>query len=93
MEQRVTETLLNVPTEEAEPRNPIGLSRMVVAPIRLYQLLRANRPSPCRYVPSCSEYAVEALERHGVHRGGWLAVRRLSRCRPLGGTGFDPVPD
>lgn len=46
----------------------------------------------CRYVPTCSEYALEAVERCGWWRGGWLAARRLLRCRPWGGSGFDPVP-
>ena len=50
-------------------------------------------PPVCRFEPSCSWYAREALERHGAFRGGWLALRRLSRCRPLGGRGYDPVPD
>jgi putative membrane protein insertion efficiency factor len=67
-------------------------SRALVAPIRLYQEARAGRLSPCRYTPSCSSYAVEAIEVHGAVRGGWLAVRRLSRCHPLGGHGYDPVP-
>ncbi|HTZ09613.1 MAG TPA: membrane protein insertion efficiency factor YidD, partial [Acidimicrobiales bacterium] len=53
----------------------------------------AGRPSPCRYLPTCSDYAAEALERHGAGRGSWLAVRRLGRCHPWGGRGVDPVPD
>lgn len=62
--------------------------------IRAYQLLLSPLLGPaCRYQPSCSQYAMEALERHGAARGLWLAARRLSRCHPLGGHGFDPVPD
>lgn len=47
----------------------------------------------CRYDPSCSEYALEALKRHGAFRGTWLAARRIGRCHPWGGSGYDPVPD
>jgi putative membrane protein insertion efficiency factor len=61
--------------------------------VRLYQHLRAGRPSPCRYQPTCSSYAVEALEVHGAAKGTWLALRRLSRCHPWGGHGWDPVPE
>lgn len=69
------------------------LARALRAIIRLYQHLFAWRPSPCRYVPSCSAYALEAVETHGAGRGSWLAVRRLARCHPWGGHGFDPVPE
>lgn len=67
-------------------------ARLVRRLLRGYQLVRAGRPSPCRYVPSCSDYAIEAVEAHGAARGGWLAVRRVGRCHPWGGAGFDPVP-
>lgn len=46
----------------------------------------------CRYLPTCSDYALEAIELHGTLRGGWLALRRLTRCTPWGGHGYDPVP-
>jgi putative membrane protein insertion efficiency factor len=65
---------------------------LLVGAIRVYQAVRFNRLSPCRFVPSCSEYAVEAIAKHGALRGSWLAARRLGRCRPAGGRGFDPVP-
>ncbi len=48
--------------------------------------------SPCRYEPSCSNYALEALEVHGFFKGSWLSIRRLGRCHPWGGHGWDPVP-
>ena len=49
-------------------------------------------PHACRFTPTCSDYCREAIERHGVARGLWLGARRLLRCHPLGGKGFDPVP-
>src|SRR3546814_19863604 len=49
-------------------------------------------PPTCRYAPSCSEYAIVALRRHGAIKGGWLATKRLLRCHPWGGQGYDPVP-
>lgn len=61
--------------------------------IRAYQLVLSPISGPaCRYEPSCSTYAIVAIERYGVLRGSWLAVRRLFRCHPLGGFGMDPVP-
>ena len=65
----------------------------VAALLRLYQLLVSPLLGPaCRYEPTCSRYAATAVERHGVLRGGWLALRRLLRCHPWGGHGCDPVP-
>lgn len=61
--------------------------------VRTWQLLISPvLPAHCRYAPSCSAYALEALRRHGPVRGGWLALRRVARCHPWGGQGFDPVP-
>jgi uncharacterized protein len=71
----------------------IFLRRLAVLPIRLYQwTLSPLLPMSCRFAPSCSEYAAEALLAHGLFRGGWLALRRLLRCHPWGGHGHDPVP-
>jgi hypothetical protein len=69
------------------------LSRLLIAPIRLWQVtFSAVLPPSCRFSPSCSAYAIEALQRHGPLRGSWLAVRRIGRCHPWGRSGYDPVP-
>ena len=68
-------------------------ARVLRAVFRGWQLLRAGRPSPCRFVPTCSAYGIEAVERHGALRGGALATRRVLRCHPWGRFGYDPVPD
>lgn len=70
------------------------LSGMIAAaPIRLYQLVVSPLLGRnCRFSPSCSSYAIEALGRFGIVRGGILAIRRLGRCHPFGSSGFDPVP-
>jgi putative membrane protein insertion efficiency factor len=61
--------------------------------IRIYQKLISPMLGPkCRYTPTCSEYTVQALKKHGLFKGGWLAVKRISSCHPWGGNGYDPVP-
>lgn len=84
---------LVAPVDGSPAPRPGAAARGLIRLIRLYQLARRGRPSPCRYVPSCSQYAALAIERHGAGRGTWLAVRRLARCHPFGGFGADPVPD
>ncbi|MDJ0951328.1 MAG: membrane protein insertion efficiency factor YidD [Alphaproteobacteria bacterium] len=71
-----------------------GLGRMVLLlAVRGYQLLLSPvLPATCRFDPTCSEYAAQAIARHGALRGGSLAVRRIVRCHPWGGAGYDPVP-
>lgn len=73
-------------------RSPTRVSRRMVAMIRWYQRGAEGRPSPCRFYPSCSSYAHEAIEVHGSVRGIWLSARRLLRCRPFGPSGVDLVP-
>lgn len=69
-------------------------SAMLRVAICAWQLLLAPvLPPSCRYLPSCSHYADEAISRHGALRGSWLALRRVCRCHPWGGSGYDPVPD
>jgi hypothetical protein len=68
-------------------------AKVLIAVIRLYQLtLSSFLGGACRFTPSCSAYAREAIEVHGARRGAWLAARRLVRCHPLGSSGYDPVP-
>lgn len=67
--------------------------RVAVLPIRFYQLcISPMLPPSCRFTPTCSQYAIEAVMRHGLLRGAWLAIRRILRCHPWGGSGYDPVP-
>jgi len=73
------------------------IKKIVIAPflflIKIYQtLISPLTPATCRYQPTCSHYAKEALEVHGIFKGGWLAVKRIFSCHPFGGKGFDPVP-
>jgi len=67
-------------------------ARAVLGAISLYQAARAGRPTACRFQPSCSAYAEEAVRVHGLRRGGWLALRRVARCHPFGRHGVDLVP-
>jgi len=61
--------------------------------IRVYQwTIGPALPPACRFQPTCSRYAYQAIERYGVFKGGWLTVKRLARCQPFGGSGYDPVP-
>ena len=62
--------------------------------VRFYQAaISPYTPSACRYSPTCSSYTLEALQKHGIITGGWLAIKRIGSCHPWGGSGYDPVPD
>ncbi len=78
-------------TDASTPRSVP--SKGLISAVRGYQMARVGRPTGCRYLPTCSEYAVEAIDVHGPLKGSWLAVRRICRCTPWGGHGFDPVPE
>jgi putative membrane protein insertion efficiency factor len=80
------------PSLELAPSETSRLGRALLKVITTYQRLTAGRVSACRFYPSCSTYAAEAIETHGAPRGSLLALRRLSRCRPLGPHGVDLVP-
>jgi putative membrane protein insertion efficiency factor len=69
------------------------MKRLLIVLVRAWQIgPSAVMPPSCRYAPSCSAYAIEALQRHGAFRGSWLTLKRLLRCHPWGGSGYDPVP-
>ena len=70
-----------------------SLGWLLMLPIRFYRkFISPLTPPTCRFIPTCSEYAIEAITKHGPFKGTWLAIRRLLRCRPGGGSGYDPVP-
>ncbi len=69
------------------------IARLLIGLVRMYQYgLSPLLPGACRYTPTCSEYGVQALQRYGAMRGGWLTLKRILSCNPLGGHGHDPVP-
>jgi putative membrane protein insertion efficiency factor len=69
------------------------LSKLFIVLIRFYQgAISPFFPATCRYTPTCSEYSVQAIRKHGAFKGGWLAVKRIGSCHPWGGSGYDPVP-
>lgn len=75
------------------PRKPSPAARLMLGGIWVYQYLTQMRPTPCRYLPTCSHFGAEAIEVHGAMYGGWLTIRRLGRCTPWARTnGWDPVP-
>lgn len=67
-------------------------SALLVGLIRIYQFFSRMMPPRCRFYPSCSQYAIDALKQHGPWRGSWLATKRLGRCHPWNPGGYDPVP-
>ncbi|MDR1723227.1 MAG: membrane protein insertion efficiency factor YidD [Tannerella sp.] len=69
------------------------LAGILLLPIYFYKYcISPLTPASCRYTPTCSEYAVQAIKKHGAFKGFWLAIKRISRCHPWGGSGWDPVP-
>lgn len=69
------------------------VARTLIAAVKLYRALPRSRLPSCRFDPTCSQYALDALRTWGAARGGWLALRRICRCHPWGGWGYDPVPE
>lgn len=69
------------------------LTTLLIIPIKFYRMcISPLFPPACRFTPTCSEYAIEALRKHGPIKGLWLAIKRILRCNPWGGSGYDPVP-
>ncbi|MGB5317336.1 MAG: membrane protein insertion efficiency factor YidD [Robiginitalea sp.] len=70
-----------------------SISAFFISLIRGYQkYISPLTPPSCRYLPTCSQYSIEALQKHGLRKGGWLAIKRIGSCHPWGGSGYDPVP-
>ncbi|MBP5548088.1 MAG: membrane protein insertion efficiency factor YidD [Bacteroidales bacterium] len=68
-------------------------TKLMLLPIKFYQqCISPFTPAMCRYTPTCSQYAKEAIMKYGPIKGGWLALKRILRCNPFGGSGYDPVP-
>jgi putative membrane protein insertion efficiency factor len=69
------------------------MRRVAQAPVRFYRkVISPLKPPTCRFYPTCSAYALEAIEKHGAAKGSWLAAKRIARCHPFHPGGFDPVP-
>jgi len=69
------------------------LSYPLILLIKIYQYVISPLLGPkCRFTPTCSHYAIQAFKKHGIFKGGWLAIKRIARCHPWGGSGIDPVP-
>lgn len=69
------------------------MKKILLLLVKFYQgAISPHFPACCRYTPTCSQYAIEAITRHGALRGSWLTLRRILRCHPWGGSGYDPVP-
>lgn len=82
-------------TPSRQPK--ITLKKILIFPfvflIRFYQIVISPlTPATCRYSPTCSQYSLEAFQKHGIIKGGWLAIKRIFSCHPWGGSGYDPVP-
>lgn len=74
-------------------RIQIAIRRVVLLPVYFYRwCISPLFPPTCRYTPTCSAYMVEAVMKYGVMKGGWLSIKRIMRCHPWGGSGYDPVP-
>ena len=88
---------LTPPISRRQPRRPSPArsnpSGFIILLIKFYQLcISPLKPPTCRFTPTCSQYALEAFRKHGPLKGFWLSLKRILRCNPWGGSGYDPVP-
>jgi len=91
----MTDISKNTTNSESSPFGGVrgGFRFIVLLPVYFYRFcISPFTPPSCRYAPTCSAYAIEAVKKHGAIKGVWLAVKRIVRCHPWGGSGFDPVP-
>ena len=80
-------------TEGGLGRGRILLRKFVLLPVYFYRVfISPLTPPSCRFTPTCSQYMVEAVLKYGIFKGGWLGIKRILRCHPWGGSGYDPVP-
>ena len=84
---------MTAPEHTHETHRPGLLARLLMLPVRAWRLVSVHLPPRCRFYPSCSQYALDALATHGAARGSLLAVRRVARCHPWNPGGIDPVPE
>ena len=95
MERITTPALAEAFIQEqvAALQKQIGDKKVLLALVKFYRVaISPYRPPCCRYIPTCSQYALEAIEKYGALKGGWLAFRRILRCNPFHKGGYDPVP-
>jgi len=76
----------------SNPRDPGVMAQLLLGVVRAYRFIPRVGPPRCRFAPTCSAYAIDAIQRHGAGCGSWLTLRRLGRCHPFNPGGFDPVP-
>ncbi|QIZ82771.1 membrane protein insertion efficiency factor YidD [Bermanella marisrubri] len=86
--------MVTVPDPKKVDKKPSFAVNVLSLPIRFYRIaISPMLPNRCRHIPTCSEYALEALQKHGPITGLWLSIKRIGRCHPWGTHGYDPVPD
>ena len=85
--------MFNNSSKNSEKQNRNFIVQILVSIVGVYQSIFSGRPSTCRFVPSCSSYAIESFDKQGFFKGFFLTIKRISRCNPWGGHGLDPVPE